>query len=78
MDTVQYQRQIEQLICQLEASHGLLNEIVSLNDLFIPLLRQIPQADKRMLGVLQERMNVAKIMLSMKKGGPATVVESSF
>lgn len=78
MDSRQYEQTIEQLQVTLEGTKGLLNEVVTLTNLFIPLLEQIPQSDKKVLMSLKQRIQVASMMLAMDRQGPPTIVQSSF
>lgn len=77
MDSRQYEQKIEQLQVQLAGTEGLLNEIITLTNLFIPLLKQIPQSDKKMLAELEKRLQISNMMLSMKRNAPPTIVDSS-
>ena len=67
---------IEQLEVQLSGVEGLLNEIINLINLFMPILRAMPQTDKKMLGELEKRLQISQMMLSMKKQSPPTIVDS--
>lgn len=67
---------IEQLEVQLSGVEGLLNEIINLINLFMPILRAMPQTDKKMLGELEKRLQISQMMLSMKKQAPPTIVDS--
>lgn len=78
MDSRQYEQKIEQLIVELSGMKGLLNEIVTLTNLFMPLLRQHPQVDKRMLANLEKRLQVVQMMFDMERQAPPHIVQSSF
>lgn len=78
MDSRKYEQQIEQLQVELLGTEGLLNEIITLANLFIPLLQQLPQTDKKMLSELTKRMQIANMKLSMKRNAPPTIVQKSW
>lgn len=67
---------IEQLEVQLSGLKGLLGEIVTLANLFMPILEQLPQTDKAVLGELRKRLQITHMMLSMEKQSPPTIVQS--
>lgn len=75
MDSRKLEQQIEQLTIQLSGVEGLLNEIVTLLDLFLPTLRQLPQTDKRMLAELEKRQQIAQMMISMKQQSAPKIVD---
>lgn len=70
-------QEIEQLQIQLSGLKGLLGEIVTLQNLFMPILEMLPQTDKIMLGELRKRLQITKMMLDMEKQSPPTIVQSS-
>lgn len=70
-------QEIEQLQIQLSGLKGLLGEIVTLQNLFMPILEMLPQTDKIMLGELKKRLQITKMMLDMEKQSPPTIVQSS-
>lgn len=76
MDSRQYEQKIEQLIVELEGAYGLLNEVVSYTELFLPILRQLPQTDKNMLAELEKRILISKQTFSMRRNDPATITSS--
>lgn len=76
MDSRQYEQKIEQLIVELEGAYGLLNEVVSYTELFLPILRQLPQTDKNMLSELEKRILISKQTFSMRRNDPATITSS--
>jgi len=76
MDSRQYDQKIEQLIVELEGAYGLLNEVVSYTELFLPILRQLPQTDKNMLSELEKRILISKQTFSMRRNDPATITSS--
>lgn len=76
MDSRQYEQKIEQLIVELEGAYGLLNEVVSYTELFLPILRQLPQTDKNMLAELEKRILISKQTFSMRRNNPATITSS--
>lgn len=78
MDSRTMEQEIEQLQVQLSGVKGLLNEIVTLADLFIPTLQQLPQTDKKMLAEFTKRVQIAGMMLSMERQSPPTIVQKSF
>ena len=55
----------------------MLGEIVTLQNLFMPILEMLPQTDKIMLGELRKRLQITKMMLDMEKQSPPTIVQSS-
>lgn len=69
-------QKIEQLIVELEGAYGLLNEVVSYTELFLPILRQLPQTDKNMLAELEKRILISKQTFSMRRNDPATITSS--
>ena len=69
-------QKIEQLIVELEGAYGLLNEVVSYTELFLPILRQLPQTDKNMLSELEKRILISKQTFSMRRNDPATITSS--
>ena len=69
-------QKIEQLIVELEGAYGLLNEVVSYTELFLPILRQLPQTDKNMLSELEKRILISKQTFSMRRNNPATITSS--
>ena len=70
-------QEIEQLQIQLSGLKGLLGEIVTLQNLFMPILEMLPQTDKIMLGELRKRLQITKMMLDMEKQSLPTIVQSS-
>ena len=70
-------QEIEQLQIQLSGLKGLLGEIVTLQNLFMPILEMLPQTDKILLGELRKRLQITKMMLDMEKQSPPTIVQSS-
>lgn len=76
MDSRKYEQEIEQLQVQLSGTEGLLNEIITLLDLFLPTLRQLPQTDKRMLAELEKRHQIAHMMISMKQQSAPKIVDT--
>ena len=48
-------QKIEQLEVQLSGYKGLLGEIVSITNLFMPILERMPETDKKMVGELKKR-----------------------
>lgn len=69
-------QEIEQLQVQLSGLKGLLGEIVSLQNLFMPILEALPQTDKRMLGELKKRMQITQMMLDMERQNPPVIKEA--
>lgn len=69
-------QKIEQLIVELEGAYGLLNEVVTYTELFLPILRQLPQTDKNMLSELEKRILISKQTFSMRRNDPATITSS--
>lgn len=76
MDSRQYEQKIEQLQVELSGQEGFLNEIINLVNLFIPTLKALPTTDKKMLAELEKRVQLANMMLSMKRNSPPTIVQS--
>lgn len=69
-------QKIEQLEVQLSGYKGLLGEIVSITNLFMPILERMPETDKKMVGELKKRLQLTHMMLSMEKQAPPTIVSS--
>lgn len=67
---------IEQLQVEISGAKGLLNEIVSLTDLFMPILKQLPQTDKKVLLELEKRMDIVKMALAMDRQSAPHIVQS--
>ena len=76
MDSRQYEQKIEQLEVEYSGLEGFLNEIINLVNLFIPILKTIPQTDKRLVAELEKRVLLANRMLTMKRNAPPTIVQS--
>ena len=70
-------QEIEQLQIQLSGLKGLLGEIVTLQNLFMPILEMLPQTDKIMLGELRKRLQITKMKLDMEKQSHQTIVQQS-
>lgn len=70
------EQKIEQLEVELSGCKGLLGEIVSIANLFLPILERLPETDKRMVGELRKRLQITNMMLSMEKQNPPTIVSS--
>lgn len=70
------EQRIEQLEVELSGCKGLLGEIVSIANLFMPILERLPETDKRMVGELRKRLQITNMMLSMEKQNPPTIVSS--